>query len=79
MHAETDNKEEYTRLTEYSLRPIGGTGHRKMELRIILDDMMIILYCQIKSEMFLASQQLHLQHHRKDKNSDKKQIYQYLP
>ncbi len=29
---------------------------------------MIILYCQIRSEIFLTSQQLQVQHHRKDKN-----------
>ncbi len=35
---------------------------------MIMKIMMITLYCQIMSDIFLASQQLHLQHHRKDKN-----------
>ena len=36
---------------------------------------MIILSCQIKSEFFLASQELRLQHHREDKSEDKLQKY----
>lgn len=39
---------------------------------------MKILSCQIKSDIFLASQLLHLKHHREDKNQDKRQRHTQL-